>query len=335
MTAITEFITSGPAIIAWVVMVISFAILAKAADFFVDAAVAIAERLKIPKVIIGIVLVSLATTAPELCVSVMSAVRGNPEMALGNAIGSVICNCGLALALCGALSAAPIAVMTGVLKVSGSFLLGSALLTFAFVCTDLSLERWEGLTLLAVFCVYLGVLFRQHRSGKLRQNMDLDTLEEDVAKPMSWLLPVFLLALGGILLSSRFVVISAVTIARTMSVPESVIALTLVALGTSIPEVATSIIAARKGHGDLSIGNILGANMMNICWVAGASSVVNSLTLGAREIFFMFPAMFVILGVTLVVLKLRSEFSRRDGILLFALYIIYLASFLFVFRPTG
>ena len=100
MTAITEFITSGPAIIAWVVMVISFAILAKAADFFVDAAVAIAERLKIPKVIIGIVLVSLATTAPELCVSVMSAVRGNPEMALGNAIGSVICNCGLALALC-------------------------------------------------------------------------------------------------------------------------------------------------------------------------------------------------------------------------------------------
>ena len=225
--------------------------------------------------------------------------------------------------------------MTGVLKVSGSFLLGSALLTFAFVCTDLSLERWEGLTLLAVFCVYLGVLFRQHRSGKLRQNMDLDTLEEDVAKPMSWLLPVFLLALGGILLSSRFVVISAVTIARTMSVPESVIALTLVALGTSIPEVATSIIAARKGHGDLSIGNILGANMMNICWVAGASSVVNSLTLGAREIFFMFPAMFVILGVTLVVLKLGSEFSRRDGILLFALYIIYLASFLFVFRPTG
>jgi cation:H+ antiporter len=116
-----------------------------------------------------------------------------------------------------------------------------------------------------------------------------------------------------------------------MGLPESVIALTLVALGTSIPEVATSITAARKGEGELSIGNILGANIMNVCWVAGASAVVNPLILGGREILFMFPAMLVMVAATLGVLRSHHELSRKEGLLLCGLYVLYLVSFALMF----
>ena len=110
------------------------------------------------------------------------------------------------------------------------------------------------------------------------------------------------------------------------------IALTLVALGTSIPEVATSVVSAIKGQGALSVGNILGANIMNICWVAGSSSLANPLSLSRREINFMFPAMFIMVAVTLFVLHTSQALSRREGAVLFGVYCLYIASFFLVFQ---
>jgi len=320
-------------ILAWVVIIVAFAALAKCADLFVDTSVGIADRLKVPKLVIGIVLVSLATTAPELSVSLISALRGHPQMALGNAIGSVICDDGLALGLAGLLSVAPITVMPMVLRSSGFFLLLVEILAFVFVAFDGVLERAEGAMLVGLFAAYLFFLYRQHKQGRFRDGLDAVEPAAGAKKSLLRLSLFFVLALVGIIAASEFVITSATAIARSFGIPEAVIALTLVAFGTSIPEVATCIVAARKKEGALAVGNILGADIMNICWVAGASSIANDLALSAKQIFFMFPAMFVIVGVMLTMLRTGYKLTRKKGIVLLGLYVIYLASFFRLFPP--
>jgi cation:H+ antiporter len=276
--------------------------------------------------------IALATTAPELSVSMMSALQNHPEMALGNAIGSVICNCGLALALCGMLSRTPIAVTPHTLKTSGGFLMTVGIVCFLFVVGDQTLSRGEGGILVLMFGGYLAYLLVAHLRHRLHATIDLDQLESRVNLPLRRQFGAFALGLVGILVASKFIVVSATTIVESIGIPQSVIALTLVALGTSIPEVATSIIAARKNEGELCVGNILGANIMNICWVAGMSSLANNLTLGTREIAFMFPAMFIMVVATLFVLRTSHSLSRREGGMLVSLYTLYLLSFFLVFR---
>ena len=261
----------------------------------------------------------------------MSALQGNPEMALGNAIGSVICNCGLALALCGFLAPKPIPVPSKELWSAGGFLIGISILTAIFVSLDGTLSSAEGAVLVVLFFVYLGYLFFSHKQERRHDTLDLETFEDEKELPLFKQMVLFAVGVVGIVISSKFIIVSATTIATSFGLPQSVIALTLVALGTSIPEVATSITAARKGQGELAVGNILGANIMNVCWVAGASAMANSLTLQRREIMFMFPSMFIIVAFTLFFLKSGGKLSRREGAMLLGLYILYLASFAIVF----
>ena len=328
-----ESVIENNVVAAWIAIGIAFVALAKCADLFVDSSVGIANRLRVPKLVIGIVLVSLATTAPELSVSLMSALRGQPEMALGNAVGSVICDDGLALGLAGAVTVAPILIIPGVLKTSGVFLVFVEIMAFLFVAFDGVLQRWEGLALVALFGGYLGLLFHQHRRGKFKEALDLEEVERAEALSLVRLVVMFAVALVGIILASKFIIASATTIARSFRIPEAAIALTLVAFGTSIPEVATCIAAARKREGAIAVGNILGADIMNICWVAGASAVANDLALGTKEIYFMFPSMFVIVGAMLVMLRMGHNLTRRKGVILLGLYLIYLASFIKLFPP--
>ena len=331
MHGMTHFIEAGPVWIAWAALAGAFVLLAKCADVFVESAVAIAERFHIPKMVIGIVLVSLATTAPELSVSLMSAMAGEPEMALGNAVGSVMCDCGLALGLCGVISLQAIPVLPLILRTTGVFLVSAAVLAFVFVIPDYTISRGEGLVLLGVFAVNVIVLLYLRKRGTLKDTTDLETLEGDVGLPAHKLAGLFLVSIGGIIFSSRFVVASAVTIARTFHVPETAIALTLVAVGTSIPEIATCITAARKGQGELAIGNIMGADLMNICWVAGASALVNDLSVSGKEVSFMFPSMLAMIAITMVFLRTGHRLVRKEGIALLIGYALYIISFFFVF----
>ncbi|MCK5843266.1 MAG: sodium:calcium antiporter, partial [Victivallales bacterium] len=280
-------------ILAWLVMAISFAILAKSADLFVDSSVTFATKFNISKLVIGLVLVSFATTAPELCVSLMAALKGNPEMALGNAIGSVICDDGLAMGCAGLFAVSAIAVTPAILRSSGIFLIIIQVATFLFVFRDFTLSSGEGAVLVGLFLVYLAYMFREHKKGHLALDEKETAPPEELAKSGVWKISIlFFLGLCGIIFASEFIIFSATSIATALRVPESVIALTLVALGTSIPEVATCVIAARKGHGQIAVGNILGADILNIAWVAGASSIANDLALDHKQIYFMFPAMF-------------------------------------------
>ena len=319
-------------LVSWLVLAIAFAVLAKAADLFVDSTVSLANRFHIPRLVIGIVLVSLATTAPELSVSLIAALRGRPEMALGNAVGSVICDDGLALALCGIFTAGAIPIIPGVLKSSALFLFGVAVLAFIFVLPDATLSMPEGITLVMLFAAYVGFLYKHHREGRFREQAMQEITEPDRTLTLPGIIVLFALSLGAIILAGEFVITSATVIARSLHIPETAIAMTLVAFGTSVPEVATCVMAARKKEGALAVGNILGADIMNICWVAGASAMANDLTISRREIWFMFPAMFIMVGAMLLMLRSGYTLTRRKGFTLLGLYILYLVSFLVVFR---
>jgi cation:H+ antiporter len=318
-------------ILAWVALLLSFVILAKSADVFVDCAVDLAYALKIPKLIIGIVLVSLATTAPELSVSFISAIRGKPQMALGNAVGSVICNGGLALGLTGFFALAAIHITPTVLRLSGSFLILVQIVLFLFILPDLVLTRPEGLILVVLFVFYTYLLLTGAKRGKFPLDEDFSDAKKLLKYSMPVICLIFTAALAGIILASEMIVSSATVIAKSFGIPEAVIAMTLVALGTSIPEVATCVVAAKKGHGAVAVGNILGANIMNICWVAGASAMANDLAISRKEFNFMFPAMFAVMAVMLGLLWHKKRITRKKSAVLLTLYALYIAVFLILF----
>jgi cation:H+ antiporter len=332
MEAIEHYIQTD-LIAAWVAIAVSFVVLFKCADIFVDSSVVLANRFRIPKLVIGIVLVSLATTAPELSVSLTAALRGSPEIALGNAIGSVICDDGLALALAGIVSISPVAIIPSVLRSSGIFLIAVEIITFLFVIFDYTLNRWEGMVLVVLFAGYMVFLFRQSKRGDLEAEKMPNRIKEGKDASVVKLFAFFILALAGIIIASKFIVTSATTIASAFHISETIIAMTLVAFGTSVPEVATCITAARKGEGAIAVGNILGADIMNICWVAGASAIANNLTLGTKEIYFMFPSMFIIVGAMLCMLRMGYSLTRTKGLILFGLYVLYLVICFIFFLP--
>jgi cation:H+ antiporter len=314
---------------AWITLVISFGILAKAADVFVDKSVLLAEKLKIPKLIIGLILVSLATTAPELSVSLVAAIDGNPAMALGNAIGSIICNTTLGLGLCGLTTITAIKLIPQASKATLSVLFIVEAFACFFVFRDKTLYRTEGIILLAIFVIYIIYLVISH----IKNNKEPQIPHKDYKQKNIFVIIVFfIISVSFIIFASKFIVISAASIAYHFHIKEAIVALTLVALGTSIPEVATCITAARKGQGDIAVGNILGANIMNICWVAGGSAIVNNLTLDAKDIYFMFPAMFAV-TITMAILILNNfTITKKKGAILLALYIIYMISFFIVYK---
>ncbi|HAA78380.1 TPA: hypothetical protein DCE37_25050 [Candidatus Latescibacteria bacterium] len=309
--------------VAFIVLAVCFAILAKCADWFVDGAVGIAEHFHVPKMLIGIVLVSMATTAPELAVSVMSAMSGAAEIALGNAIGSVIVDDTVAIGLAAAVTAAPIAADPKLLKTTGVFLVVVDLVAY-YLVWDGTLSRGEGAILLVGFFAYLIFTYITQRKSREMDN-DLEEIEESIAvQSVGSLVFWFVMGLGGVLVASHFIVDAAKVIATAFGISSGMIGLTVIAIGTSLPEIATGVAAGRRGHGEIVVGNILGADILNVCWIAGASAVVNPLIVGPREIHFMMPTMIVIVLAMLFMMRTGYRLTRVEGIILTSLYVVYL-----------
>ena len=315
------------------VLVICFVVLTKCADWFVDGAVGIAEYLNVPKMLIGIVLMSLATTSPELAVSVMSAFEGKPEMALGNAVGSVIVDDGVALGLGAFLAATPIVINPYLLKTTGIFLVIVDVIAYAMVFNDHTLSRGEGGILVLLFVVYTVFAYVTRKQSQNSENLDeLAEIEEAIeGKGIGSLIFWFCIGVVGVLISSHFIVDSATVIAEFLGVSGAVIGLTVVAIGTSLPEIATAVTSAKKGHGELMVGNILGADILNICWIAGASALVNPLVVQARVIHFSFPAMLIIVIGMLVMMRTGYRLSRGEGVVLVLMYGVYLGMMMKLF----
>ena len=313
------------------VMVVAIVILGKSADWMVENAVTLSLRTGMPKVIVGATIVSVGTTFPEAVVSVLAALNGNPDIALGNAVGSVICDAGLILGT--ACLIAPLPLDKQVVNKQGwvQFGAGVLLVVFCLPFTDLgnvfqtkaTLPQW------ARFILVFGLIVYMVWSIRLAKDIEAEEVEEEVDNDS----PVAILV-GSILVGCLFVVGSSITLieatkilATEAGIPEAVIASTLVAFGTSLPELVTAVTAARKGQGELAVGNVIGADILNVLFVAGAAAAITPAGLEAESIFFrlQFPAMLIILlcfRVGIFAAK-DGKLSRPFGFFLVAVYVIY------------
>jgi cation:H+ antiporter len=311
-----------------VLLAVGVALLVKGGDLFVSAAVRIAGFLRLPNVVIGSTLVSLATTTPEMVVAIVAATRGNADLALGNSVGSTICNIGLILGLSATLRPIylhPKSLRTAVLTMVG---LGGALVLLTL---DLSLERGEGVLLILAGVGYFAYDFMAAaREPKPVEIAEAKAITQEMTRPAAWLATragtatQFTFAAGLVILSSRIVVDSAVGLAAAWGVPPLVIGLTVVALATSLPELATAVSSARRGVSDLSVGNIVGANIANLSLIVGAAAAIAPVTVDKVTQRFDFPAMLVLMAALGWSLWTRSRLSRLEGGVLLLTYAGYI-----------
>jgi len=305
--------------LAALVFGVALAVLFKAGQWFVTGAVGLSVRLSLPKILIGIVVAGFSTTLPELLVSVQAALRGEVEMALGNAVGSVIADDALALALA-ALIAPIVLHQKATFRVAALFLIAIDFGAYA-LAYDGVLSRAEGAIMVGVLVVY--IVFALISAQRGRALLPSEDVEVEVT---SWtkILLYFLGGLAGVLVASELIIDSSITIAEAFRVPKFIISLTLVALGTSLPEIATVVAASRKDEGEMAVGNIIGADILNVLWIAGMSALANPIHTSRAVINFSFPAMVVVVLVTLTFLRTKWRLERWEGGVLLALYGVYL-----------
>ena len=300
-------------------------LLIKGGDWFVDGATGIAHRFHVPELLIGATVVSIGTTLPEVMVSATSALSGHGEIAYGNAIGSVICNTALIAALTVAIR--PSSVDRKALRTPALFFFCAAVLYMIVAYAGGHFTRPIGLLLLAMFLVYMVMTVRSALTANhiSEENHDAQSGEDS---PL-WK-DLLLLVIGAALIAvgARLLVDNGTKIAQALGVPESVIALTFVALGTSLPELVTAITSLIKGHSALSLGNIIGANLFNLVLVSGVSVTLAPFDIPASKLINGMNASLVVdmpvmLGVMLILTVpalARGKLSRCQGVLLLALY---------------
>ncbi|MBI9108827.1 MAG: calcium/sodium antiporter [Spirochaetales bacterium] len=326
-----------PIVALFAVILATLLMLGKGADLLVDEAVTLSVKWGIPKILIGATIVSLGTTLPEASVSVMAAVRGNPDLALGNAVGSIICDTGLIVGIAALIS--PLALnkklvnrqgwlqfFSGLLLIAVSIPLVSVLKGGIGVITssgNARIPQYIGFIFLGLLVVYMIITVRWSKDsgGKI---------EESIEKIDESKIFVVLLKLSAgvalIILSSKILIPTVEVTALRAGIPDSIIAATLVAFGTSLPELVTAVTAARHGHGDLAVGNIIGADILNVLFVVGAAAAVtpNGLPIPGYFFHLQFPAMMIILLVfRLITLFAKKEIKRIHGVILLAMYVAY------------
>ncbi len=291
-----------------------------------------------PKLLVGIVVVSLCTTAPELMTSVLATVQGHPELALGNAVGSVSVDVGLALGLAALLSATPLAVEPVVFRTSAVFVL-VALGTCYVMTLDGTLGRLEGVVLLAMYCGYLVVAFRQFRKHRklLEATLaEVAELEEKARRMMPGRIALLMGGgFGGVLLGSELLVKSATGIAAALGLSPVLIGLTVAAAGTSTPEIVTCVASVVKRQGQVGVGNVIGADILNVCWVAAMSAIFNPLTAEPEVINVMFPGALALVGLMLILLRINYDLRRWHGAVILAAYGVFVCALLWIALETA
>ena len=311
-------------ILAIVAVILGLAVLVWSADKFVDGAVGIAEFCGMSTLLIGMVIVGFGTSAPELTVSAISASQGNPELALGNAYGSNIANIALILGATALIS--PILMQRSVIRGDLPILIAVSILSIILVW-DGSVVRWIGIFLLVVFVAVMGYnTWREMRKAHAEISADEPSNEKkSLGKSVLWLVLGLLLLVA----SSRALVWGAVEIARALGVSDLLIGLTIVAIGTSLPELASSIAAARKGENDLALGNIIGSNLFNTLAVVGLAATISPMDEIERVVTTRDMPLMTALTVALIVLGFRRKgdgrLNRIAGGILLAVYVGYLA----------
>ena len=309
--------------------------LIKGGDWFVDSASGIARRFHLPELLIGATVVSIGTTLPEVMVSVQGAMAGSGGMAYGNAVGSIICNTSLIAAITVAIK--PGKVERSALLLPVSFFFVAAVFYMGVAYFTGTFSRVVGILLLTLFVVYMVATFLQMKkipASKLDGYVDEVSVEDTPdPKKVSLVKEIVFLVIGAafIALGANLLVDNGTAIATELGVPDTVIALTFVALGTSLPELVTAITSLVKGHGALSLGNVIGANLFNLVLVGGASTVISPFPVPSESTIAGHPASLVLdlpvmLGVMLILTVpalIRKKLSRVQGIVLLAIYVAF------------
>ena len=304
--------------------IVGLLFLIKGGDWFVDGASALARRFHLPELLIGATVVSIGTTLPEVMVSTMSALSGHGEIAYGNAIGSVICNAALIAAI--TIAVRPGKVDPKTLKMPVLFFFAAAAIYCVAAYGFGKFTRPMGFIMLAMFVAYMAANIHQMKNAPAEEHE-----EEEETMPLPRML--MLLVLGAVLIAmgANLLVDNGTLIAQALGVPESVIALTFVALGTSLPELVTAITSLIKGHSDLSLGNVVGANVFNLVLVSGVSVALAPFTVPqSATIFGMNSSLVLEIPVMIAVMVLltapalvKGKLSRVQGVTLLVIYAVF------------
>lgn len=305
-----------------ILFVLGLVAIIKGADWFTEAAVWIAAKTGIPKVIVGATIVSLATTLPEFAVSVFASATGHAEMSLGNAVGSNIFNIGVILGI--SLIIRSFATDQNFAK-QASFMVLASFVTF-FLASDGGLNRLDGIIIFIILVAYIIFVLSntQQKKGEAQKKEVVEgTLGANLLK--------FSAGAVAVIIGSRITVNSGIDLAHLFGVPEIIIGLTLVSIGTSLPELVTSLTATLKGYQELSIGNIIGAGLLNMSWVTAVSAMVNPIPITRMNIVLDFPFMLGLMCLLFLFGITKDRLMRWEGNVLLFVYITYMAT-LFVIR---
>ena len=302
-------------IVQVVLLLVGFVFLIKGSDFFVDGASSIASLLKIPTIIVGLTIVALGTSAPEAAVSITSSLTGSNAMAVSNVIGSNLFNMLMVIGIAALIS--NLTMEKSVLEKDLPFLVGITVLWAIFIIVGWDITNIEGIILLVIMIAYIIILvINTRKSGEANE-----VEKPKFSLPKSIIL--ILVGLAGIVLGGDLVVDSASAIAIALGMSETLVGLTIVAIGTSLPELVTSITAIKKGENQLVIGNVIGSNIFNILFVLGASSAISAIPIDSImliDVLFMF---FVTI-LCFIFGKTQEKYDKKEGIILIALFVAYM-----------
>lgn len=320
MDSILNILSSEP--FFYVALVAGIALLVYAGDWVVESSTRVAEYFNVSKLIIGVTIVSMGTSLPELCVSLSAALDGSANISIGNVVGSNIANVCLILGITAIIITLPIS--RSVIRRDLMILLAATLL-FAFSLIDSEINMLEGIFMLLLMVLYMYLTFKSAK--KESKQAEPEEEKEPAKKHNIWIsLLLVVISCAGLIAGSELLVYGAENIAKSLGVSDRVIAVTVVAIGTSLPELTTSIIAAIKKELDISVGNIIGSNIFNICMIIGLTSCVTTLeaepTILSFDVWFLLASI-LLLGITVFPIKGRTEIVRIEGIMLLLLYIGY------------
>lgn len=306
-----------------ILFALGFILLIVGANFLVNGSVQLARRLKISEFLIGLTIVAAGTSAPELVVNIAAGINAHPEIAIGNVLGSNIINALLIVGLAALLR--PVKVSDSKVFIDLYILLGVmiilcllALDSVFWSASDSLISRWDGIVLLGLFFILLFYMIRKgHKT---------ETTEVESSKWPAWKsLGAVLVGLAGLIIGGHWIVEGAVWIASSLGLSQSIIALTVVAIGTSLPELATSVVAARKGQGDIAIANVIGSNIFNILFILGSSAVILPLPFSQNSYYDLIFNLLSTIALFLVLFFNRKYVvRRREGAFLIVIYLAYL-----------
>ena len=310
----------------YILLLLGFFLLIKGADIFVDGAASIAKKIGIPPVIVGLTIVSIGTSAPELAVSIISAFKGSNDIAIGNVVGSNIFNTLMVLGVTSAVM--PLMIIKD--KIKTDFLVNIGVTIVLFLLTFDSLfssksdfiSRLDGAILVIICISYMAFLIVKSIKSNVEQCSEAEKNINIFAK-----VGMIILGAIGIVLGGQLVVNSATNIAYSFGMSEKLVGLTIVAMGTSLPELVTSVVAALKGEKDMAIGNVLGSNIFNILLILGVSSLISPIGVSASlmvDVLFLIGISIFIFALIFLSKGKEKKLSRAEGLILVGLYVAYM-----------